>query len=134
MSKALSLYYMGKRFSSGGSGMPRIKLGASTDYLLLELWADPVATLTGGKVWLGVDSSGVSVAMSVPDATARAQSYDWPVTPSALSYSTPTSSATGLTIPTLAPGTKTLVVWRRTSSGTAVDPERNVLRHDGTWS
>ena len=132
---ALRAYIGGRLVVSGVQAIPDIRLGDATTYTAIELWADLAATLTGAKVWLDVDTRGVAVAIAVPDATARSQSYDWAWTPGSYTYSTPTSSAAGLTIPTLAPGNKTLIALRRvTSGGTTANPEVNVLRHDGAWS
>lgn len=132
---ALTLRVNGVAVASGQQVIPDVRVGSAVDYWLLEVHADPSWTLTGGKAWLGLDTAGVPVAISCPDGTARPATYAWTVAPSGLTYAAPTTAAAGLSLPTLTPGTKSLVVLRRSpSSGTSATPQRTTVRVDGTWN
>jgi hypothetical protein len=91
-------------------------------------------TWTSPKVWLTVDPAGATVSVGVADAgTARAVNfvYSSPAAPG--SYSTPTTFAAGLALPTLAAQQKCLITLRRDPTGAAVaNPESNVLNVQGT--
>lgn len=110
-------------------------VNAATDYALVEVRnAHATLTFSAGKAWLTLDTDGAAVALAVGDGgVARASSYEYAVTPSSLTYSTPTSQSAGLTLPSLGPGQKCLVAIRRTLTGASpAYPETNRLNVAGT--
>lgn len=106
-----------------------------TDYRLVEVQnRHGSLTLSGVKAWLSVDSRGATVAIAVADGTARALAYSYDnVVASSLTYSTPTTQASGLALPSLGPGQKCLLAIRRTLTGASpASPETNRLNVSGT--
>ena len=91
-------------------------------------------TFTSPKLWLVLDSRGAAVAVAIADGIARAGTYEYPaIAASGLTYSTPTSQASGLALPTLAAGQKCLIAVRRIlTSATTAYPETNRLSIAGS--
>ena len=92
-------------------------------------------TLSSGKAWVYLDPAGGTFAIALASASAFNSGDLWPVglDVTSLTYSSPTSQTSGLTLPTLAPGQKALLVCRRNlSSGTTAYPESNRLYVAGT--
>jgi hypothetical protein len=109
-------------------------VGGATDYRLVEVRNTSLLTWTSPVAWLGIDTGGAAVAISVADTgTARDLSYGYSIDPTTLTYSTPTTYSGGLALPTLAAGEKCLVAIRRTLTGAAPDsPDNNTLFVRGT--
>ena len=91
-------------------------------------------TLSSGKAWLYLDPAGGTFAIALASASAFTIGAAWPdVDFTTLTYSSPTSQSSGLTLPTLAAGQMALLVCRRNlSSGTTAYPESNRLYVGGT--
>ena len=130
-----------RRVNAGGSytngktnevfGQARV--GDPTDYAWVELYNSGPASLSAGKVWLSLDSSGAAVTLAVADAVARTGSFTYSIDPTTLTYSAPTSKATGLDVPALTSGQKCLLALRRVLTGaTAASPETNRLNYATT--
>lgn len=124
-----SVYTSGSLHNVFGSGV----VGGATDYALVEVRNTSDLTRTSPKAWLALDTGGAAVAIAVADAgTARSLGHVYSVSASGLSYSTPTTLATGLALPTLAPDQKCLIGIRRTLAGASVDyPDNNTLHVEG---
>ena len=106
------------------------RVGDATDYAWVELYNSGPDALAAMKVWLTLDTSGAAVTVAVADSTPRASSYTYSVTASSLTYSAPTTKATGLDVPALAAGEKCLLALRRVLTGaTAASPETNRLNY-----
>lgn len=112
---------------------PAGQVGGATDYAWCEVYNSSALTWTTPKAWLQLDPGGAAVALSVADATPRATSYLYAgITIATLAYSTPTTLATGLALPTLGPAQRCLLAIRRTLTGaTAIYPESNSLIVEG---
>jgi hypothetical protein len=125
-----TVYVSGVLHNVFGSGV----VGGSTDYRLVEIRNVGSSTWTSPKAWLVLDTGGAAVAIAVADSgTARALDFVYSVDPAGLSYSTPTDSAGGLSLPSLAAGQKCLIGVRRTLTGASVDyPDNNTLMVSGT--
>ena len=110
------------------------RVGDPTDYAWVELYnSGPGPSTSAGKVWLSLDSSGAAVTVAVADAVARTGSFTYVIDPTTLTYSAPTSKATGLDVPALAVGEKCLLALRRVLTGaTAASPETNRLNYATT--
>ena len=107
---------------------PAARVGAATGYALVEVYNSGPDSVPASKVWLTLDTSGAAVAIALADGVARAASFTYSVDPSLLTYSTPTTKATGLDVPVLASGQKVLLAVRRTLTGaTPATPETNSL-------
>lgn len=118
-----------------GNLFPDGVVNGSTTYAFVEVHnRNATNSLTSGKAWLSLDTGGAAVAIAVADGTARSEPSAYaPLDPAGLTYSTPTTQATGLTLPTLVPGQKVLLAIRRTLTGaTAASPETNRLNVAGT--
>lgn len=91
-------------------------------------------TLSSVKAWCYSDPKGGSFAIALASASAIANGAAWPnVNDAGLTYSTPTTQAAGLALPTLAAGNKALLVIRRSlATGTTAYPESNRLYVGGT--
>lgn len=113
---------------------PRGTVGGSTDYRGIEVQnTNGSLTWSSPKAWCVLDSSGVAFAIAVASASARDDGLAWPeIDLSGLSYSAPTTNASGLTLPNLAPGQRALLAVRRTLSGSAVTGESNRILARGT--
>lgn len=115
---------------------PSVRTDASTDYAWLQI-ENRNATLTLSSVvaWLRVSSKGATVAIAydstngVISTSASFSSVDL----SSLSYSTPTTRASGISLGTMAHDTQCRIGIRRVfSSATAVSPENNWVYVGGT--
>lgn len=109
---------------------------AGTGYKGLEVRnLNPDLTLSAVKAWLTVDVKGGLFAIAY-DATSgvipAADAWD-AVDPTTLTYLSPTTLATGVTVGNLAPATKARIFCRRILSGaTAATPESNRVWVGGT--
>lgn len=115
---------------------PNGDVNAGTSYRALEVRnTNASLTLSSVKAWLTLDARGGSFAIAY-DATSGVIAADesWSdVDEAALTYSAPTSKATGITLANLAPATKLRLYCRRILSGaTAVSPENNRVWVGGT--
>ena len=110
---------------------PRGTAGQAADYVALELRNDGNGTLTGLRLYITADPTGGGYAVAVLDGTARPAGAVYIPAPASGSYSSPTTSATGLVLPDLAAGQKCLIGVRRDLSSATVPPdqvERNAVR------
>ncbi len=118
-----------------GNLFPDGSVGDGPSYRFVEVRNNSTSfTVTGGRVWLVVDSGGgdLAIAMGSASAIATGAAFTLPATGS-LSFSSPTSQSTGLAVPDLAPGTKALVCVRRDlTSATTKRPEVNRITFAGT--
>jgi hypothetical protein len=110
---------------------------SGADYKALVVWNNhPTLTLSAVKVWVTPDARGVTFQIATDGAAAATpQGDDWPPIDNVtgLTYSTPTSYETGLTLPILPALTKYRLVARRLmSSVTAASPENNRVWVGGT--
>lgn len=118
--------------------LPAATTGQAVDYLVAEVRnVDSSKSFSGGRLWIVADPTGGGFAVAVLDAVARATGYSYSgIAPASGSYSSPTTSATGLVLPTLAAGTKCLVAVRRDVTTVTTDPtdgvERNSVRVTGS--
>lgn len=114
---------------------PDAQTGTGTDYAYIEIQNRTASGLSwsAGKAWLLYDLNGATITMGVADGgTARATTYDYG-TVTLPTFSGPSDYASGLTLPTLAPNQKCLLVIKRDTTGASVTlPERNVLVVQGT--
>jgi hypothetical protein len=109
-------------------------IGGAVEYQRVEIQnTNASLTWSSPRLWLALDPSGVAVAVAVASASALASGAPWPaVTVSGLTYSAPTTYASGLTLPNLAPGQRALIAVRRTLTGSPVTGESNRLIARGT--
>ena len=113
-----------------GDVFAQARTGDPTDYAWVELYNSGPDSLGAGKVWLTLDTTGAAVSLAVADPTPQAEAYTYVIDPATLTYSTPTSKATGLDVPALTSGQKCLLAVRRVLSGaTAANPETNRLNY-----
>ena len=110
-------------------------VGDGATYTYFEVRNLGNGSLTGGKLWLTIDPSGGTFAVAVANGTAQSVASAWASLPDAtgLTYTSPASSAAGLTVPTLAAGTKVLFAARRDlTSASVARPEKNRFNLGGT--
>ena len=109
---------------------------AGTQYEGIEIRNNnETLTLSGVKAWLTVDARGGLFAIAY-DSTSGviAATAGWDtIDPTTLTYSSPTTMATGITLGNLTPATKARIWCRRILSGaTAASPESNRVWVGGT--
>lgn len=122
----------GGAYTNGRKGelFLQARVGDATDYQWVEVYNSGPASVVAGKVWLTLDTAGAAVTVAVADPVARAGSFTYAITASALTYSAPTTKLTGLNVPALAAGEKCLLALRRVLTGaTAASPETNRLNY-----
>lgn len=105
-------------------------IGAAADYRFVQVVNDTAGSLATLRAYLSwVDPGGVTVSLAVADGgVARAGSYNYgsPSVPG--SFSTPTTYAAGVALPSLTAGQKCLICIKRDpSTGAAAWPETNWL-------
>lgn len=110
-------------------------VGGPTDYRLLELRnTHATLTLTAVRAWLSDPAGGAALAIALGSPAAAALDSAWgDVEAANLSYSAPTSKASGVALPDLPPGMKALIGVRRSLAGaTPLYPEVCRLLAGGT--
>ena len=117
--------------SPAGNGLfPRGTAGQAAGYVALALRHDGNGPPTGRRLYITADPTGGGYAVAVLDGTARPAGAVYIPAPASGSYSSPTTSATGLVLPDLAAGQKCLIGVRRDLSSATVPPdqvERNAV-------
>lgn len=132
MSVVMRRVNAGGSYTSGKKNevFTQARSGDPTDYAWVEVYNSGPDPLAAGKVWLTLDTTGAAVTLAVADPVARAGSFTYSITPSSLTYSTPTTKTAGLDVPALAVGEKCLLALRRDLTGaTAASPETNRLNY-----
>lgn len=107
----------------------------ATQYAPLELVnRHASSSWSSGRLWTAQDPRGGAFAVALVSTVAFTGNEAWPDTDLAtLTYSAPTTKAAGLTLPTLAPGSRALLAVRRVLTGaTPAFPESNRLLVDGS--
>ena len=115
---------------------PDARLGDPTDYTWLQIEnRNATLTMSSVKVWLKPDSRGATVAIALDStngviSTGSAFSS---VNIAGLSYSTPTTRASGLSVGNMAPETQCRIGIRRAFTGSSpAVPENNRIYVGGT--
>lgn len=122
----------GADISSGSINnlFPDAASGEAVSIVYVQALNNTTGTLTAQRAYLSIDSGGAAVSIAVADSgLARDVGYDYGTSPTPPgSWASPTSYATGLTVPDMATGKKCLLAIRRDPTGAAVAyPERNSL-------
>lgn len=107
------------------------RVGDSSSIAYVQVVNATGSTLSNLRAYLRLDSAGVACTMAVADGTARAESYSYGTPTPPGTWSSPTTYAAGLAIPTsggLTNGNKVLIAIKRDpTTGSAADVESNVL-------
>ena len=110
---------------------PACRVGDAATIAYVQVLNSTGATLSNLRAYLRLDPAGVACSMTIADGTARAESYSYGTPTPPGSWSTPTTYAAGLAVPTtgsLAAGQKVLVAIKRDpTTGSAADVESNAL-------
>lgn len=134
----VTLFHGGAEVTSGQMNniFPDGKIGGTTTYEFVELRNEHATDgLTSVAAWLGLDDAGGTIAIALGDASAQVLSWGWSVDPTGLTYTSPTTEATGIALPNLPAQRKALIAIRRVLTGASTAyPESNSLIVGGTPS